>query len=104
MIRTETRDDGLVYVVAGLSELMGAIVDEQRTDTAYRAEGDDCEMQIYTFRTTLTDGTRVSGEYTPSELPGFRTLDVRAPDAPLEDQKRIADEYNAIPPIIPAQD
>ncbi len=29
---------------------------------------------------------------------------VCSPEAPLEDQARIADEYHAIPPIIPAQD
>lgn len=104
MIRTERHDDGLVYVVAGLSELMGAIVDEQRTVTTYRAEGDDCELHVYAFETRLSDGARVSGECVPSELPGFRALEVRPPEAPLEDQARIADEYHAIPPTVPATD
>ena len=104
MIRTETRDDGLVYVVAGLSELMASIVDEGRTVTAHHADGDDCEVLVYTFETRLTDGTRINGEYTPAELPGFRMLDVRAPEATREDQERIMDEYHAIPPTIPARD
>lgn len=104
MIRTERHDDGLFYVVAGLAELMAAIVDERRTVTAHRAEGDDCELHIYAFETRLSDGARISGEYSPGELPGFRTLDVRPPDAAPEDQKRIADEYHAIPPTIPARD
>lgn len=104
MIRTETRDDGLVYVVAGLRELMGAIVDEQRTDTAHHVEGDDCEVLVHTFETRLSDGARISGEYVPAELPGFRVLDVRPPEAPLEDQKRIMDEYRAIAPTPPATD
>ena len=106
MIRTETRDDGLVYVVAGLPELMSAFVDERRTTGSWHVDPHhgDGEQYVYTFETRLSDGTRVSGEYAPSALPGFRALDVRPPEAPLEDQKRIADEYHAIPPSIPAQD
>lgn len=103
MIHVERRPDGLVYVISGLCELMIAIVDEQHTVVSPRAAGDDCETYVYTFETRLSDGARISGEYTPAELPGFRTLDIRPPDATREDQKRIADEYHAIPPIIPAQ-
>ena len=103
MIRTEQRD-GLVYVVAGLSELMASIVDEGRTVTAHHMEGDDCEVHVYTFETRMSDGARIAGEYVPAELPGFRALDVRAPEAPLEDQKRIMDEYRAIAPTPPATD
>lgn len=103
MIRTERHDDGLVYVVAGLAELMSAIVDERRTTATWRElehHGDGAQ-HVFAFETRLTDGARIVGEYVPDELPGFRALDV---GAPLEDQKRIADEYRAIPPIIPAQD
>lgn len=102
MIRTERRSDGLRYVADGLRELMAALVDETRTTAGFRDL--DGERHIFDFSTTLRDGTRVSGTYVVAELPGFRTLDVRPPDAPPEDQKRIADEYHAIPPIIPAQD
>lgn len=102
MIWTETRDDGLVYVVAGLKELMAALVGETRTTAGFRDL--DGERHIFDFSTTLRDGTRVSGTYVVTELPGFRALDVRPPDAPLEDQQWIADECQAIPPIIPAQD
>ena len=104
MIHVERRPDGLVYVLSGLSELMAAIVDEQRTVVAHRAAGDDCETYVYTFETRLSDGARISGEYVPAELPGFRTLDVRAPEATREDQERIMDEHHAIPPTIPARD
>lgn len=101
MIRTEWRG-GFRYVAEGLKDLMDALVDEARTTAAFRAL--DGERHLFDFRTTLRDGTRVSGTYVVAELPGFRALDVRPPEAPLEDQKRIADEYRAIPPIIPAQD
>lgn len=106
MIRTERRDDGLVYVVAGLSELMSAIVDERRTTASWRElpHHGDGQSHAFVFETRLTDGARIVGEYVPDELPGFRALDVGAPEATPEDQKRIADEYRAIPPIIPAQD
>ena len=106
MIRTEQHSDGLVYVVAGLSELMSAIVDERRTVASWREASDygDGEQHVFAFRTSLADGTRISGEYTPAELPGFRALDIRQPDATREDQKRIADEYHAIPPTVPARD
>ena len=107
MIRTETRDDGLVYVVAGLRELMAALVEPERTSAICREQAKaDAEDMVWIceFFTTLADGTEISGEYIPAELPGFRAIDIRPPEAPLEDQKRIADEYHAIPPIIPAQD
>ena len=100
MIRTETRD-GLAYVVAGLRELMAALVDDSRTTAAFR-DGD--ERHIFDFRTRLLDGTRVSGTYVVAELPGFRALDVRVPDAPLEDHAAIMDEYRAIAPTPPATD
>ena len=103
MIRTERRSDGLRYVADGLRELMAALVDETRTTAGFRDL--DGERHLFDFRTTLRDGTRVSGTYVVAELPGFRTLDIRRPpDATREDQKRIADEYHAIPPIIPAHD
>lgn len=102
MIRTERRSDGLRYVADGLRELMAALVDESRTTAAFRDL--DGERHIFDFATTLRDGTRVSGTYVVTELPGFRVLDVRPPDATRADQKRIADEYHAIPPMIPAQD
>ena len=102
MIRTERRSDGLRYVADGLRELMTALVDETRTTAGFRDL--DGERHLFDFRTTLRDGTRVSGTYVVAELPGFRALDVGAPDAAPEDQKRIADEYHAIPPTVPARD
>ena len=106
MIRTERRDDGLVYVVAGLSELMSAIVDERRTTASWRElpHHGDGQSHAFVFETRLTDGARIVGEYVPNELPGFRALVVGAPEATPEDQKRIADEYHAIPPTVPARD
>lgn len=101
MIRTEWRG-GLRYVAAGLKDLIAALVDETRTTAAFRDL--DGERHLFDFRTTLSDGTRVSGTYVVTELPGFRALDVRPPEAPIEDAEKIADEYHAIPPIIPAQD
>ena len=101
MIRVKWRG-GLQYVAEGLNDLMAALVDETRTTAAFRDL--DGKRHIFDFRTTLSDGTRVSGTYVVAELPGFRVLHVRPPEAPLEDQARIADEYRAIPPIIPAQD
>ena len=102
MIRTERRSDGLRYVADGLRELMAALVDETRTTAGFRDL--DEERHLFDFRTTLRDGTRVSGTYVVAELPGFRALDVGAPEATPEDQKRIADEYHAIPPTVPARD
>ena len=101
MIRTEWKH-GLRYVAEGLKELMAALVDESRTTATFRDL--DGERHIFDFRTTLRDGTRVSGTYVVAELPGFRKLDVRAPEAALEDAKKIADEYRAIPPTVPARD
>lgn len=101
MIRTEWRG-GLRYVAEGLKDLMDALVDETRTTAGFRDL--DGERHLFDFRTTLRDGTRVSGTYVVAELPGFRALDVRPPEAPLEDQARIADEYHAIPPTAAATD
>lgn len=107
MIRIERRDDGLYYVVSGLKAFMAALVDPERTSAICREQAKaDAEDMVWIceFNTQLADGTEISGEYIPAELPGFRALDVRPPEAPIEDQQRIADEYHAIPPIIPAQD
>lgn len=107
MIQIERRDDGLYYVVRGLKAFMAALVDADRTTAICREQASaDAENMVWIceFETQLDDGASVTGEYIIDELPGFRALDVRPPDAPLEDQKRIADEYHAIPPIIPAQD
>ena len=107
MFQIERRNDGLYYVVSDLKAFMAALVDPARTIALCREQASaDAESMAWVceFETGLDDGSRVTGEYIIDELPGFRALDVRAPGAPREDQKRIADEYHAIPPIIPAQD
>ena len=83
-----------------------AIVDERRTTASWRElpHHGDGQSHAFVFETRLTDGARIVGEYVPDELPGFRALDVGAPEATPEDQKRIADEYHAIPPTVPARD
>lgn len=106
MIQTEKRGQ-LVYVVEGLKQLMAALVDPDRTTAICREQARaDCEeiAWICEFETNLEDGTRIEGSYIPAETPGFRSLQVLAPDAPLEDQKRMVDEYHAIPPTVPARD
>lgn len=106
MIQTEQRG-GLFYVVEGLREFMAALVAPEKTLAICREQASadaDHFVWICEFDTQLDDGTSVSGSYIPAELPGFRVLDVRPPDATREDQSAIMDEYHAIPPTVPARD
>lgn len=114
MIRVEQRGKRY-FVVEGLREFMAALAVPEKTTAICReqacADAESIATGVFSgtawvceVETWLDDGTRVTGEYIIDELPAFLALDVRPPEAPIEDQKRIADEYHAIPPIIPAQD
>ena len=106
MIRVEQRGKRY-FVVEGLREFMAALAVPEKTTAICREQASaDAESIAWVceVETWLDDGTRVTGEYIIDELPAFLALEVRPPEAPLEDQARIADEYHAIPPIIPAQD
>ena len=111
MVQTERRDDGLFYVIAGHKELVAAFADAAKTVALCReqARSDaDAIEWVCEFETRLDDGTRVTGEYIPAELPAFRSIVVIPPvdlaPAGSEDESAIMAEYRAQGPWIPVDE